>query len=188
MEGITFSETLTELVAAAEASKMLDGTMDRSTRAILGTLRAGGKVLSCGNGGSATDAQHLVEELVGRYKGDRPSLPGICLCADVSVLTCIGNDYGYDRVFARQVESLAARGDVLVAFTTSGNSPNIVEALRTAKDRGVTAILVTGKDGGKARAHCDIALIVPSDTTARIQEIHTAILHHWLEAVERQTW
>ena len=155
---------------------------------IIQALRNNCKILSCGNGGSASDALHLAEEFVGRYRGERPSLPAIALCADVTALTCIGNDYGYDEVFSRQLEGLGSPGDVLVAFTTSGNSPNIIKTLEVAKQRGVTAILLAGKDGGRAKGLADYEIIVPNNDSARIQELHTFILHQWLEMVELEDW
>lgn len=155
---------------------------------IIQTLRRGGKVLSCGNGGSAADALHLAEEFVGRYRGDRRSLPAICLAADVTALTCIGNDYGFEDVFSRQVEGLGQKGDVFVAFTTSGNSPNILKALHAASAGGLTSILLTGKDGGRAKGLADLELIIPNNDSARIQEVHTFVLHQWLEMVESESW
>ncbi len=184
----SFTDSLQELATVLAASAVLAPAVGRVSDAILHSLRQGGKLLTCGNGGSAADALHLAEELVGRYQRERRALPAICLCADPTALTCIGNDYGYERVFARGLEAFGKKGDVLVAFTTSGNSPNVLEALAAARRLGVLTVLLTGKDGGKARALCDHALIVPSQTTARIQEVHTLILHQWLEAIDAQDW
>jgi D-sedoheptulose 7-phosphate isomerase len=153
--------------------------------AVVQTLRAGGKILTCGNGGSAADALHLAEELVGKFNRDRRSLPAVCLNADATVLTCIANDFGYDEVFARQIESLAGKQDLLVCFTTSGNSRNILRALETARQRGLKSVALLGKDGGKARDGATWELIVPSTDTARIQESHTLLLHAILERVEQ---
>ena len=147
-------------------------------------LAGGGKIMTCGNGGSACDAMHLSEELVGRFDGDRRSLAAVCLCADASLMTCIANDFGFDAVFARQVEGLGRPGDVLVLFSTSGNSANLVAALQQAKKAGVTTISVLGKSGGKCKGLADYEIIVPSQTTARIQEVHTFILHAWLTLIE----
>ena len=158
---------------------------DRLAAAVTATLRRGGKLLTCGNGGSAADALHLAEELVGRYQRSRRSLPALCLNADPTLLTCIANDFGYDEVFARQVEGLAQPGDLLVAFTTSGNSPNIVRALAAAKARGVTTAALLGKGGGQCRGLADVEFIVAGNDTARIQEAHTVLLHALLEVVER---
>lgn len=160
-------------------------SVDRAAEAVVGALKAGNKILTCGNGGSATDAAHLAEELIGRFRNDRVSLPAVNLAADGSVLTCIANDYGFEDIFARQVEGLGRPGDVLVAFTTSGRSANINRALRRAKERGVVAIALTGKAGGESRAMADIPVHVPWDETERIQEIHTFVLHAICDAAER---
>ena len=170
------------------ASAALAPAVDAAGEAILASLRSGGKLLTCGNGGSAADALHLAEELVGRYRIDRRALPAICLNADVTALTCIANDYGYNAIFSRQVEALGRSGDVLVGFSTSGNSPNVLAAFAAARARGVITILLSGKDGGQARTQCDHALVVPSATTARIQEVHTLVLHQWLEAIDSADW
>jgi D-sedoheptulose 7-phosphate isomerase len=148
------------------------------------TLLAGRLLLTCGNGGSATDAQHLAEELIGRYRASRQALPAVALTADSAALTCIANDFGYDQVFARQVEALARVGDLLICFSTSGDSPNIVAALRAARVRGAGSIALLGKDGGAARDLADLALVVASSDTARIQEAHLQILHFICEVVE----
>jgi D-sedoheptulose 7-phosphate isomerase len=148
------------------------------------TLLAGRLLLTCGNGGSATDAQHLAEELIGRYRVSRRALPAVALTADSAALTCIANDFGYDQVFARQVEALARVGDLLICFSTSGDSPNILAALRAARARGAGSIALLGKDGGAARDLADLALVVASSDTARIQEAHLQILHFICEVVE----
>ncbi|GHC04890.1 D-sedoheptulose 7-phosphate isomerase [Cerasicoccus arenae] len=179
---------INELGEVVAASRSLAPKISDSGRHLIKVLRSGGKILTCGNGGSATDALHLAEEFVGRYDGERASLPAICLSADVSVLTCIANDYGFEAVFSRAVEGLGHPGDVLVGISTSGNSANILRAFEAAKAKGMTTILLSGKDGGKARGQCDYEIIAPSETTARIQEIHTLILHCWLEMVEAETW
>jgi D-sedoheptulose 7-phosphate isomerase len=147
-------------------------------------LLAGHTLLTCGNGGSATDAQHLAEELIGRYRANRRALPAVALTADSAALTCIANDFGYDAVFARQVEGLARPGDLLLCFSTSGNSPNIAAALRAARARGAGTIALLGKDGGAARGLADLALVVHSDDTAHIQAAHLQILHYICELVE----
>lgn len=183
-----FIESLEELRAVLAASAALAPAVEATGAAILDSLRSGGKLLTCGNGGSAADALHLAEELVGRYRIDRRALPAICLNADVTALTCIANDYGYDSVFSRQVEAYGRPGDVLVGFSTSGNSPNVLAAFSAARVRGVITILLSGKDGGQARTQCDHALVVPSATTARIQEVHTLVLHQWLEAIDSFDW
>jgi len=158
--------------------------VDEAGRILVDALQKGCKILTCGNGGSAADALHLAEELSGCYLKRRRALPGLCLCADPTALTCIANDYGFDHVFARQVEALGAPGDVLVVFSTSGNSPSILKALETAKSRKLITVALLGKDGGKANGMADIEIIVPNDATARIQEVHTFILHGWLEQID----
>jgi len=152
--------------------------------AVRDAARAGATIFTCGNGGSAAEALHLAEELVGRYREDREPLPAVCLNADATALTCIANDFGYAEVFSRQVEALAAPGDVLVALSTSGRSPNVVAALETARRMNVTAVGLLGKDGGDAAGLCDHAVVVPSDDTAHIQEAHLVLIHLMLEAVE----
>ena len=155
---------------------------------IVERLRQGKTVFACGNGGSATDSMHLCEELVGRYRGNRRPLPAVSLNTDTSVLTCIGNDYGFDDIFSRQIEALGKADDVLVGFSTSGNSENVARAFAAAKKNGVTTILLAGKDGGKIKSIADHSITVESDNTARIQELHTFILHAWLELVEVEDW
>ena len=177
-----------ELIEVLQRAKALEPATLTAGRAIIDALQAGNQLFACGNGGSAADAMHLTEEFVGRYRGDRRALPAICLNADVAALTCICNDYGYEQVFSRQVEALGRRGDVLVGFTTSGNSANVLAAFAVARERGMRTILVSGKDGGKASGTCDHELIVPSSNTARVQEIHTLFLHTWLEQVEAIDW
>jgi D-sedoheptulose 7-phosphate isomerase len=161
----------------ARAAAELPPTLTRVVAAIDDCLRGGHKVLACGNGGSAADAQHLVAELVGRFLIERRALPGIALTADTATITAIGNDYGYERVFARQVEALAQRGDLLFAISTSGNSPNVVQAAQTARELGCTVVGLTGERGGKLAAHVDILISAPSTVVARIQEVHTLCIH-----------
>lgn len=152
---------------------------------ILGsTLSIGKRVFLCGNGGSAADAQHIAAELVGRFKKERRGLPAIALTTDTSILTAVGNDYGYEQVFARQVEALASAGDVLIGISTSGNSSNVVEAVKAAKRLGIKTIGLTGARGGVLKTLCDEVLVVPSDVTARIQEAHILIGHIWCELID----
>ena len=185
MESI-LSKAITDSCAVMQSLLAQQVMFDKIAAATVQALRAGGKILSCGNGGSAADAMHLAEELVGRYRSNRRSLPGVCLTADATALTCIANDFGFDEVFARQVEGLGAKGDLLVCFSTSGNSPNILRALDAAQLRGVKTVALLGKDGGKAKGRADFELIVGSGDTARVQEAHTLILHALLEVVERE--
>lgn len=184
----TFAQSVAELQSVLQSCNALAPAVEASGAAILASLRAGGTLLTCGNGGSAADALHLSEELVGRYRRERRALPSVCLNADPTAITCICNDYGYEQVFSRAVEALGRRGDVLVGFTTSGNSANVLAAFAAAKKRGVVTVLLAGKDGGKARGTCDHEIIVPSKNTARIQEIHTLVLHQWLEAIDIHDW
>lgn len=146
-----------------------------------------GRLYTCGNGGSAAEALHLAEELIGKYKATRPPYPAIALCADPTALTCIANDYGFGQIFARQVQALARPGDILVAFSTSGVSPNIEAALVAARANGATTIGLLGKGGGPCRELCDLALIVDSDCTEWIQEAHQVVIHLILESLELQT-
>ena len=151
---------------------------------IVKTLQSGNKVLLCGNGGSAADAQHIAAELTGRYKSERRGLPAIALTTDTSALTAISNDYGYDRVFDRQVEALANEGDLLIGISTSGNSANILSALSLAQELGCFTLGMSGKSGGKMNDSCDINLVVPSNDTPRIQEMHILIGHILCQAVD----
>jgi D-sedoheptulose 7-phosphate isomerase len=141
------------------------------------TLKAGHKVLLFGNGGSAADAQHLAAELTGRYKSERRGLPAIALTTDTSALTAIGNDYGFDHIFERQIQAVSAAGDLLIAISTSGNSPNIIRALEYGKKAGLKSIGLSGKEGGNMKNHCNINIIIPSNDTARIQEMHILVGH-----------
>ena len=147
-------------------------------------LRAGGKLLFFGNGGSAADAQHLAAELVGRFDLERRGLPAVALTTDSSILTAVGNDYGFDRVFSRQIEALGQAGDVALGISTSGNSPNVIAGLKQAASQGLRTIGMAGKDGGLLRQCCDIPLIVTSQNTARVQECHITIGHLLCELVE----
>ena len=151
---------------------------------IVETLQSGGKVLLCGNGGSAADAQHIAAELTGRFKKERRGLPAIALTTDTSALTAIGNDYGYERVFVRQVEALARKGDLLIGISTSGNSGNVLLALELALDLECATLGLSGRDGGRMNDYCDLNLVVPSDDTARIQEMHIMIGHILCQRVD----
>jgi len=144
---------------------------------IVDTLKSGNKILLFGNGGSAADAQHIAAELTGRYKTERDGLPAIALTTDTSALTAIGNDYGFDRIFDRQVKALARTGDLLIGISTSGNSPNVINVLEYGKDSDMKSIGLSGKGGGKMKNLCDVNIIIPSDDTARIQEMHITIGH-----------
>jgi D-sedoheptulose 7-phosphate isomerase len=162
---------------AARAAQELPPVLERIVSAVHDSLHGGGKILACGNGGSAADAQHLVAELVGRFAEERRALAAIALTADAATLTALGNDYGYERVFARQVEALARAGDLLFAISTSGNSANVVRAAQTARGLGCTVVALTGASGGQLAGHADLLLQAPSKVVARIQEIHALCIH-----------
>ena len=147
-------------------------------------LRRGARILVCGNGGSAADAQHLAAELSGRYVKERRPLAGIALTTDTSALTAIGNDYGFDQVFSRQVQALGRPGDLLIGISTSGNSPNVIRAVASARELGIRTLGLLGRDGGELASLMDEALVVPSTVTARIQEIHQMVYHFWCEALD----
>jgi D-sedoheptulose 7-phosphate isomerase len=149
-------------------------------------LQAGNKILLCGNGGSAADAQHIAAELVGRYEKERRAYPAIALTTDTSALTALSNDYGYDEVFSRQVAAHAKAGDVLIAISTSGKSPSVVKAADKARELGCRTIALSGCSGEPLRSHCDLALVVPSDRTSRVQEAHITIGHLWCELLDNQ--
>ena len=153
--------------------------------AIVSALRSGNKILLIGNGGSAADAQHIAAEIVGRYKQDRPAYAAMALTTDTSALTAIANDYGFEQVFARQVEGLGTRGDVLLALSTSGRSSNILAALRSARERGLVTIGFTGSKGGALGALCDHLFVSPSDDTPVIQQIHLSVAHGICDAIEQ---
>jgi D-sedoheptulose 7-phosphate isomerase len=169
---------------AARAALELPAVLERAVGTLHKCLHAGGKILACGNGGSAADAQHVVAELVGRFREERRALPAIALTADSAILTAVGNDYGYERVFARQVEALARAGDVLLAISTSGNSANVLHAAQTARTLGCTVIAFTGAGGGALAGHADLLIKAPSTVVARIQEMHTLCIHAICESLD----
>lgn len=166
-----------ELLTRMTADEALCAAVARAAETCIVTLRAGYKVMLCGNGGSAADAQHWAGELVSRFHYDRPGLPAVALTTDTSILTAIGNDYGYDRLFARQVEALGTPGDVLIAISTSGNSPNVVAALEAARAKGIATLGFTGRGGGRMVALSDVCIRIPSDSTPHIQEGHEVLGH-----------
>jgi D-sedoheptulose 7-phosphate isomerase len=159
-------------------------TIEACAKQMLAVFASGGKVLVCGNGGSAADAQHLAAELIGRFERDRPGFPAIALTTDSSVLTAIGNDYGFERLFARQIESLAAPGDLLIAISTSGKSSNLLAAVSAAKIKGMHTVCLSGRDGGPLAKAVDLAITVEASRTSRIQEMHLLILHLLCELLE----
>lgn len=160
--------------------------IEKAAKSIIASLQAGGKVMIFGNGGSAADSQHMAAELVGRFKKDRRALPAIALTTNTSTLTAIANDYGYHVVFSRQIEALGKSGDVAIGISTSGNSKNILQALKKAGEMGIGTIGLTGSKGGSLAKACDIAIVVPSDDTPRIQEAHLLICHVLCELVEKE--
>jgi len=186
--------TQTPVAEAIRASARLLNTMaadaelctatERAAELVTASLKAGHKLLLCGNGGSAADAQHWAGELVSRFYYDRPGLPAIALTTDSSILTAIGNDYGYDRVFARQVEALGQAGDVLFAISTSGNSKNVIAALEAARAREIVTVGFTGQGGGAMATLCNLCIRIPNDSTPRIQEGHEVLGHAICAMVE----
>ena len=176
---------ITDHQAVAEATmQTLPSAIEEAATLMVEALKQGNKVLFFGNGGSAADAQHWAAELSGRYKIERGGLAGIALTTDTSALTAIGNDYGFEFIFSRQVEALGRAGDVLVGISTSGNSPNVLRAFEKGKSLGCKSIGFSGRDGGKMAALCDVNLIVPSNNTPRIQEMHALIGHILCQAVD----
>ena len=170
-----------------EAAETLVPPIARAASLITECLFSDGKILSCGNGGSASDAQHFSAELVGRFERERPELPAISLSTDTSLLTAVANDYAFEQVFARQVRALGAKGDVLLAISTSGNSPNIVAAIVAAHEREMRVVALTGKGGGRAGELLtpeDVHVCVPHDRTMRIQEVHLLIIHCLCDAID----
>ena len=168
----------------ARAARELPPVLERIVSALEECLLRGCKVVACGNGGSAAQAQHLAAELLGRFRDERRALPAIALTADTATLTALGNDYGYERVFARQLEGLARPGDLLFAISTSGNSPNVVLAARTARSLGCTVIALTGAQGGALAPLADLLLPAPSTVVARIQEVHALCVHIVIDCLD----
>lgn len=160
--------------------------IENAARLLQKTLNAGHKILLCGNGGSAADSQHIAAEFIGRFRRERSALAAIALTTDTSIITALGNDYGYKTIFSRQVEALGKKGDVLIGSSTSGNSENVIEAIIKAKKLGVKTISLTGGNGGKIAKLSDISIVVPSTETARVQESHICIGHILCEIVESQ--
>ncbi len=167
-----------------KADKLLLNSLERICEKCINSYRNNGKILIAGNGGSAADAQHFAGELVSRFHFDRPALSAIALTTDSSILTAIGNDYGYEDVFARQIEAHGRSGDVFIAISTSGNSSNILKAIQTAKAIGLVVIGLTGRSGGKMKDMCDVCLCAPSDSTPRIQECHLFFEHTLCACIE----
>ena len=171
--------------AIYENEELLNKIMEVS-KLCVELYKGSNKTILAGNGGSAADAQHIAAELVGRYGFDRPSLPSLALTTDTSCLTAIGNDYGYDKVFSRQLEGMGQKGDIFFGISTSGNSVNIINAFNSAKEKGIITVALVGRDGGDMAKIADFALVVPSDSTPRIQESHILIGHIICDIIEKE--
>ncbi|MES2364047.1 MAG: phosphoheptose isomerase [Pseudomonadota bacterium] len=172
-----------------QAAQVLSKPIAAAVHAILASVTSGGKVLACGNGGSAADAQHFAAEFIGRYERERPELAAIALTTDSSILTAIANDYDFNVIFSKQVRGLGAAGDVLLAISTSGNSANVLAAIEAAHERDMTVVALTGRGGGKmahALRETDVHICVPHERTARIQEVHLLVLHCICDGVDTQ--
>ncbi len=180
----TIVAQLKEASEAMTATAKLAPEIDAVAAALLKCYRNGGKLLTFGNGGSSCDAQNFADELVGRYRRNRPPLSALALTVNQGDLTSIANDFGYEEVFARQLRAHGRPGDVAVAISTSGNSKNVLKAIAAAKELGITVVGLTGRSGGKMRSECDHVLCVPSDSTARIQEVHITVIQIWCGILE----
>lgn len=181
-----FKESIEAKITAADA---ISGTIEQAAQTIVQALLDGHKVLSCGNGGSAGDAQHFSSEMLNRFERERPSLPAVALSTDTSTITSIGNDYSYDEIFAKQIRGLGQAGDVLLAISTSGNSKNVMKAIEAAHDRDMKVVALTGRDGGTMAPLYqpgDVEVRVPSDRTARIQEVHLLVIHCLCDLIDNQ--
>ena len=178
-----FQEAMQTLQRFMEDAEQMNN-IDRAAQAMLQAIKADGKILSCGNGGSHCDAMHFAEELTGRYRGNRPGIAAIAI-SEVSHISCVGNDYGYDQIFSRYVEAVGRKGDVLLAISSSGNSANVIKAIEAAKAKGITVVGLTGKDGGKMAGLVDIEIRAPhSEYADRAQEIHIKVIHSLIDSIE----
>jgi D-sedoheptulose 7-phosphate isomerase len=180
-----FAQTFAETIALHDLARANPEAAIDAARAIIEALRAGGTLMIFGNGGSAADAQHVAAELVGRFERERRGIAAIALTTDTSILTSVGNDYGYERVFARQIDALGKPGDIALGISTSGRSSNVVAALQAARTIGITTIALTGSDGGAVGEQADVHVNVPSTSAARTQEVHRTLLHVICDLVER---
>ena len=176
--------SLKEHIECTQHMEALTDILRQSGEQLIDTIHSGGCAFICGNGGSAADAQHFAAELTGRFERERRAWPAVALTTDTSALTAIGNDYGFDHVFSRQLEALGRPGDLLIAISTSGNSRNVLQAVAHAKANGIATIGLLGRDGGQLAREVDHALVIPSERTARIQEMHILILHIWCEMLD----
>jgi D-sedoheptulose 7-phosphate isomerase len=175
-----------ETKQAVYQNENLINKIEQVSKLCVELYRGKNKTILAGNGGSAADAQHIAAELVGRYGFDRPSIPSLALTTDTSCLTAIGNDYGYEKIFSRQLEGMGQSGDIFIGISTSGNSKNIINAFISAKEKGITTVALVGRDGGEMAKMADIALVVPSDSTPRIQESHILIGHIICDIIEKE--
>jgi len=179
-----FNQSLQQTLATLNRLKEIRSQIDAAGDLILDTLRQGNKIITCGNGGSAAEAQHLMTELVGRYKGNRVSLPSVAMTSDGTLMSCIGNDYGWDQVFVRQFEGLSQPGDLLVCLSSSGQSGDLVTVLEAAKSKSIKSLALLGKGGGACKGLATVEVIIPSDQTASVQEAHLFLIHHFCERIE----
>jgi D-sedoheptulose 7-phosphate isomerase len=179
-----FNRVLNEHLMFFKSLAQLSEEISNAGRMLSDTIENGKKILICGNGGSASDAQHFAAEIVGRFTQERIAWPAVALNTDTSIITAIANDYGYSEVFSRQVEALGNSDDILIGISTSGQSKNVIQAAIQAKEKRMQTIALVGNNGGELIEHADIAIIIPSDITARIQEAHIFILHFWAEMIE----
>ncbi|XPV67622.1 MAG: D-sedoheptulose 7-phosphate isomerase [Halarcobacter sp.] len=186
MKDTIYKELQSHLEIIQKVIDKMDAPLQVASQLAVDALKNGNKIILFGNGGSAADAQHIAAELTGRYKTERRGLPGLALTTDTSALTAIGNDYGYDRVFDRQVEALANKGDVLIGISTSGNSKNVINAFKIGKELACKIIGFSGRDGGQMDKYCDVNLIVPSDNTPRIQEMHILFGHTICQIIDNE--
>jgi D-sedoheptulose 7-phosphate isomerase len=183
---MTFDDSLAATLRTLQALATIRPAIDQAGDLILSTLRQGGKLLICGNGGSAAEAAHFATELVGRYAKTRGPLPALALTADGSLLTCLGNDFGFEAVFARQIAGLARPGDLVVVLSSSGNSSNLIAALNEARRLGLKSIALLGRQGGAARGLASCELIMPGDSGAAAQEAHLFLIHHFCERIDAE--
>jgi D-sedoheptulose 7-phosphate isomerase len=179
-----FESSINDAIQILNSMRALEHDLQQAAAYCISSLKSGHKLLVCGNGGSASEAQHLAGELVGKYRDNRIALPALALTADSAVMTCIANDFSYGDVFARQVQAFGKPGDVLVAFSTSGQSGNVLKALKTARELQLTSVIFLGRDSGSAALLADCALVVPHLATARIQEGHQFLMHSMMDLIE----
>ena len=178
-----FNHSASVIAKVLESKELIDQIL-QATEVLTETIKTKNIIYSCGNGGSMADAIHFAEELSGRFQDDRPGLPAISI-SDPGHISCVGNDYGYEHIFSRFIESVGKKSDTLVGVSTSGNSKNVLIAMKKAKELGMKTICLLGKDGGSIKNECDLPIIVPDQTTHRIQEIHIQIIHNLIEGIER---